>query len=384
MILTAKILYPLNEIMSLTQHQQLYETIQKSANPLITFGKNWSGDALAASLAMANFLKKIGKTAEIVSPNFSLPYAYKFLAEAEKIKSHAGHLKNIVISIDVKNNQHPQLDYRAEEGKLHIHLLSNANQLSKSDITVNDSTYKHDLIITLNTPDLESFEELFHENTDFFYQVPIINIDHTPENEHYGQINFINLTASSVSEIIYDFLDKADANLLDETIATYLLTGMIEKTKSFKIPTVTPKSLNVASRLMAAGAERGAIIQNLYQRQTVGALKLWGRVLMSLKTDDLQKVAWAEITENDFLETRALPLDLTGVIDELIVSIPSVELTALFYDKDNRKTCLLKSEKNLDLTSEFRDYKPIGNKNLIKIELANGIEPILTRLKTLT
>lgn len=370
--------------MSLTQHQQLYETIQKSANPLIAFGKNWNGDSLSASLALADFLKKIGKQAEIVSPNFSLPYAYKFMVDAENIKSEAGHLKNIIISIDVKNNKHPQLDYRAEEGKLHIHLLSNSNHLSRENITINDSSYKHDLIICVGTPDLESFDNLYHENTDFFYQVPIINIDHAPENEHYGQINFINLTASSVSEIIYDFLDKTDTNLLDEKIATYLLTGMIEKTKSFKIPTVTPKSLNVASRLMAAGAERGMIIQNLYQRQTVGALKLWGRVLMNLKTDDLQKVAWAEITENDFLETRALPQDLTGVIDELIVSIPSVELTALFYDKDNKKTCLLKSEKNLDLTSEFRDYKPIGNKNLIKIELTGGIEPILSRLKTLT
>jgi len=369
--------------MSLTQHQQLYETIQKSDNPLIVFGKNWSGDALAASLAMASFLKKIGKTPEIVSPSFVLPYAYKFLGNAENIKSTAGRLKNIVISIDVKNNQQPQLDYRTEEGKLHIHLLSDSNQLSKDNITINDSSYKHDLIIALATPDLESFEELFHENTDFFYQVPIINIDHAPENEHYGQINFINLTASSVSEIIYDFLDKSDANLLDEKIATYLLTGMIEKTKSFKMPTVTPKSLNVASRLMAAGAERGQIIQNLYQRQTVVALKLWGRVLMNLKTDDLQKIAWAEISEQDFLETRAMPQDLNGVIDELIVSIPSVEITALFYSKENETVCLLKSEKNLDLLFEFRDHQPIGNKNLIKFKLIDGVERMLSRLKAL-
>ena len=134
---------------------------------------------------------------------------------------------------------------------------------------------------------------------------------------------------------------------------------------------------------MAAGAERGQIIQNLYQRQTVVALKLWGRVLMNLKTDDLQKIAWAEISEQDFLETRAMPQDLNGVIDELIVSIPSVEITALFYSKENETVCLLKSEKNLDLLFEFRDHQPIGNKNLIKFKLIDGVERMLSRLKAL-
>ena len=158
---------------------------------------------------------------------------------------------------------------------------------------------------------------------------------------------------------------------------------MIEKTKSFKIPTVTPKSLNIASQLMAAGAERQSIIENLYQKQTVGALHLWGRILLNLKTDDLQKIAWAEIPEKDFIETKAMPQDLIGVIEELIVSIPTVELTVLFYEKDNEKYCVIKSEKNIDLRSYFADHSPMGAKNMIKFKLTSEPRIILNKLKEL-
>lgn len=369
--------------MSLTQHQQLYEIIQKSNNPLIAFRKDHNGDVIAASLALAELLKKLGRQTEIVSPGFELPHPYKFLPQGEKIKKNLENIRKIVISLDIQDQKYPEIDYRVENEKMHIHLLPQKSNFSKNNISILDDDYKHDLIITLNTPDLESLDHLYSENTDFFFQVPVVNIDHSPENEHYGHLNLINITCSSVSEMLYDFIEHLDASLLDETIATYLLTGMIEKTKSFKIPTVTPKSLNIASQLMAAGAQRDSIVKNLYQRQTVNALRLWGRILLNLKTDDCQKIAWAEITEQDFRETSALPDDLTGVIDELIVSIPTVELTVLFYERNNQKSCLIKSEKNFDLRSHFLKFNPAGNKNLIKFELT--VEPaiVINTLKSL-
>ncbi|NQT50013.1 hypothetical protein HQ571_04925 [Candidatus Kuenenbacteria bacterium] len=369
--------------MTLNQHQQLYETIQKSNYPLITFRKDHNGDAIASSLALAEMLKKIGKPAEIVCSDFTLPHSYNFLPKTQTISDNLDDLKKIIISLNIRDKKHPELDYKVENNSLHIHVSPNHKEFTREDIKIHDTQYKHDLIIVLNTPDLESLDLVYHNNTDFFYNVPVINIDHSTENEHYGHLNYVNITASSVSEMIYDFIEHIDPKLLCEIIATHLLTGMIEKTKSFKIPTVTPKSLNIASQLMAAGAERQSIIENLYQKQTVGALHLWGRILLNLKTDDLQKIAWAEIPEKDFNETKAMPQDLIGVIEELIVSIPTVELTVLFYEKDNEKYCVIKSEKNIDLRSYFADRMPMGAKNMIKFKLDSEPQAILDKLKEL-
>jgi phosphoesterase RecJ-like protein len=369
--------------MALTQNQQLYELLQMSENPLIIFRPDHNGDMIAASLALANLLQKLGRNAEIVSPNFILPNIYSFLPEAEKIKGETPVLKNFRVSLKIKDQQHPQIDYKVDADQLHIFVSPARPDFSREDIKISPPIFRHNLIISVNTPDLDSLGELYRSNTDFFYQTPIVNIDHLPENEHYGHINFINLAASSVSEIIYDFIEQTDSNLLDEKLATYLLAGMIEKTKSFKMPNVTPKSLNIASQLMAAGAERETIVKNLYQTRTVGALRLWGRILLNLKTDDLQKIAWAVVSENDFIETNALTQDLFGVIDELIVSIPTIEMTALFYEKNNERFCLLKSEKNLNLRGHFAEFAPSGNTNLIKFALTAEPAAILEKLKQL-
>ncbi len=370
--------------MALSQHQQLYEVIQKSSNPLITFRQDHNGDIIGGSLALAELLSKMGRNAEIVSPNFVLPASYNYLTKANSIKDRVENLKKIIISVDVEHNKHPEIDYKIENNRLHIFVHPQNSNLRKENFQIADNHFKHDLIITLNTPDLETLGDLYTENTDFFYQTPIINIDHTPDNEHYGHINLINLTATSISEIIYDFIEQIDTNLFDENIATSLLTGMIEKTKSFKLSTVTPKSLNIASHLVSLGANRDLIIKNLYQHQTVNALRLWGRVLLNLQTDSQQKIAWAVLTENDFSATNSTPEDLIGSIEELISSIPTVEITALFYEKGITKHTLIKAEKQLDLSFEFANFKPTGYKNLIRFQFDEDHNRILDKLKTLT
>lgn len=367
--------------MSLTQHQQLYEMIQKSERPLITFKKDWSGDTIATSLALAELFKKLGKEAEIVSTGFVVPHHYRFLPRIGDIKGAAEGLRQFSVSINAAGGAHPQIDYKTEADKLHIFISPTHRAFSKNDIKVNDSHFRHDMIVAINTPDLESLGALYDDYTDLFFAVPVVNIDHLPENEHYGHLNFVNVTASSVAEMIYDFIIGLDANLMDETIATYLLTGMIEKTNSFKVPSVTPKSLNIASELIAAGAERESIIKNLYQSRTVGALKLWGRVLLNLKTDERQKIAWAEMTEGDFLETNSLPQDLLGVIDELIVSIPTVEITAIFHEQNGVKSCLLKSERGLNLRELLREHNPTGNKSVVRFDLTEPMATMLEKIK---
>lgn len=367
--------------MSLNTSQQFYEIIQKSANPLIVFKKDSGGDAIAAGLALAELFKKLGQCAEIVSPGFALPATFHFLNEAGQIKNQLSNAKKFRISLNTDNIKNPTVEHEIIDNKLHIYVMAESGEINANNCRFHDSIYKHDLIIALNTADLESLAELYEDNIDLFFQTPLINIDLSPENEHYGHLNIINITASSVSEIIYDLIEQLDSNLLDEKIATYLLTGMIDRTKSFRVPTITPKSLNIASQLVAAGAERNNIIKNLYQTKSINALKLWGRILLNLKTDSQEKIAWSEINEADFIETETTVNDLSGVIDELILNIPTIEFTALFYQTNNGINCLIKSEKNHNLLEKFSHCQPIGNKNFIQFKPMMPLATIIEQLK---
>jgi len=375
--------------MALNTTQQIYESVKQCTKPLITLKKDHNTDIIASSLALALWLKKLDKPAEIVCDNFNAPENLGFLTSPSIIKNELTHLRKFVISLDISENKIDKFSYKTENKKLNIYLTPKTGSFSKEDVSCSNSNFKYDLIFTLNTPDLESLKNIYEKNPDFFFNTPIINVCNLPENEHFGELNLIKLKSTSISEILYDLFNEIDPTLIDETIATCLLTGMIDKTKSFRDEKVTPKSLNIASELVAQGAKRDKIIKNLYQTKSVGTLKLWGAVLNRLQTNQNQKIAWSSVTAEDFKQTNTSSKHLTEVIDELITSIPTIEMTAIFFQiNENTIDCLIKTEKELNLLQNFAEFNPQGTKNLIRItvdtsELKLAQMQILEYLKNL-
>jgi len=313
--------------------QQIFETIQKSSHPLIAFRKSWSGDAVATSLALRSVLKKLGKPmVDVASDGFTAPKKFTFLPEVGAIKPTINNLRKLIISLDVAQNRIGDLHYEMQGNKLNIFVAPEEKNIEAKNISTALSDYRYDLAVVLDTPDLESLGNVYQQNSDFFYRTPVVNIDHNPSNEQFGQINLVEMNATSTAEILFNFLESLDPQLIDEEIATYLLAGMISKTRSFKSPNVTPRTLGIASQLIARGARREEIIKNLYQTKTIGTLKLWGRVLMRLKNDPSAKIVWSLLTRDDFITSGAEVEELPEVIDELIANSPDANIVVLFYE----------------------------------------------------
>lgn len=358
--------------MGLSINQQIFELIKNSQKILITFKKNYSGDALSSALAIFLLLQKMNKQADIVCPDFVIAQNYAFLPEINKTKSDLSGLKKFIISLDMAENKIKDFSYDVKENKLNIYLTPE-KLLDEKNIAFKSGKYKYDLIITLDTDSLESLGEIYEKHSDFFYSTPIINIDHNPENEQYGQINLIELTKTSAAEIIFDLIENYDTNLLDAEIATCLLTGMISKTKSFRSDSVTPRALNIASQLILNGAERDIIIQNLYRTKSINTLKLWGKVLARLKNDSQYKLAWSYLQQKDFIELNMQNPNLSEVIDELITTAPEAEIMILFYENQNQTISgLVHTSKNYDALHLTKSFMPAGNKHLADFKLAKN------------
>lgn len=359
----------------LTQEQQIFEQIKKASNILVTFKKTWNGDAVASALAMYLFLKKMDKQVDLVAEKFSLDKLYSFLPGYTEIKNSLLNLRKFIISLDITNTKVSQIKYKQEESKLNFIISPKDGFFTESDITSGASGFKYDLIIVLDTPDLESLGRIYDNDTEFFYQTPIINIDHSSTNEEFGQINFIELTAVSTSEIVFSLFESFGRDLIDENIATCLLAGLIAETKSFKTNNVTPRALMAASALMSLGARREEIVNNLYRSKSLNVLKLWGRVLARLSSTLDNKLIWSTLSAADFLKTSSTEKDLTDVIDELIISIPQAKVIAIIYENQNeaasppvqpsnQANLLLYTIKNLDSLSLAKEFNPSGTKSL--------------------
>ena len=355
--------------MALTEAQQITEQIRKARQILIALPKDFSPDAIACALALYLILKKQDKLVDIVADSFSLPKNLKFLPKSEIITDKISSLQKFIIEVDLRQTEIDDLSYNLEGENLKIYLTPKSGALNQEKVNAKSSDYKYDLIITLDAPDLDSLGKIYYQFTEFFYNTTIINLDHHAENQHFGQINLTNLNAVATAEILYNLIDEIDKNLLDQEVATCLLTGLVAKTKSFKTPNVTPKTLEIASALLAAEADRDTIIKSLYRNRSLATLNLWGRVLARLKSDSNNRLIWSLLTEHDFVETQASQDDLPSVVEELISFIPGVEVVVLIYQVGGKTQVLVDSLKNQNAMYLTSVFNPTGNKALTEFNL---------------
>lgn len=349
--------------MALNESEQIVKAIKESKQILIAFPKNYSTDAVASAMALYLILKKQDKLVDVVCDGFNLPDNLKFLPEVKQIKSSLKNLQKFVINVDNQNGEIEDFSYNLENGQLKIFITPKSGTFTPEDVTSKNSDYKYDLIFTLDAPDLESLGAIYQKYTSFFYNTTIINIDHKPENEHFGQINITNMNSVATAGVVFRLINTIDISLLDSDVATCILTGMIAKTKSFKTPNVTPQSLQVASKLLEAGADKDSVIKNLYRSRNIGTMNLWGRALARLKSDQGSKLVWTMLSDNDFVEAKANKEDLPDIIDELISFIPGIEVVVLIYQLSGKVNVIintLKTHNALYLASKF---KPEGTKN---------------------
>ncbi|HYE59609.1 MAG TPA: DHH family phosphoesterase [Candidatus Kapabacteria bacterium] len=353
--------------MSLTVPQQVKQLIDQKKHILITFRADGFGDAIGSALAFFLFLAKLGKRADIVVDGFELPQGYRFLKGADTIAPHFSHLQKFIISVDVKDAGVQELSYDIADQKLRIFVTPKHGALTRDHVRTAQSDFKYDLIITVDTRDLSSLKSLYSNNTDLFYKTPMINIDHESGNEHFGQVNVVDLTATSTAEVVYDLLKKIGEEYIDADIATAILTGMIASTRSFRGDNVKPQTLAIAGHLVAQGANRDYIVHNLYRTRTLSTLKLWGNALAHLESDKTIGLVWTSMTREDFVRAGASENELQDIIDELISNSPEAKMTLLLHEhvtpeKETQIHCILHAEKGNDALLLLSPFQPTGTK----------------------
>ncbi len=335
--------------MALTGSQQILEAIKRSARPLICVSAGAGADGYAAALGLSRVLRKLDRRADIVAADGAAPGTLSFLDGHGAVKTAVDHLRRFVIELDLSAAKVKELSYETKDGKLLIHVTPASGSFDPKDLKVSDTGFRYDLLVCVGAADFEACGELFRAHPDFFYATPVINVDHRPENEHFGQFNVVDVTASACGEVCHDLVESLDPSLMDEETATAFLTGMIAKTKSFTRPNVTPKTLQTAGKLVAHGARREEAVRRLYRTRSVQTLRLWGRALARLKQDADAPLVWSALSRQDFLHAGAEDADVEDVIDELITSSPDAKVTALVYETADRSVrALVQAEHPFD------------------------------------
>jgi phosphoesterase RecJ-like protein len=307
-------------------------SLLKAHNRILILPSNPDADSIGSALALNLALKKLGKQTMVVASG-SIPERLKFLPGIEEIKTDLGGLQDFVITLDATLVAPKKLSHKYEDGKLEIFITPKNGQFTPDMVSFRAGEPNFDLIVTVDTPDLDLLGETYQTHAKIFTEFPVVNIDHHASNTFFGRVNYVDVAAGATTEVLVGLIEalSQDEPLMDPQIATNLLTGLLEDTGSFQYPNTTPKALTVGAQLVAAGANQAQIVQNLFRTYPLNVLKLWARALDRIRFDESLSLVWSHLSYEDFQATGTESAD--GLIDKLMSGVPEAKITVLVSEK---------------------------------------------------
>ncbi len=162
--------------------------------------------------------------------------------------------------------------------------------------------------------------------------IPILNIDHHPDNTGFGHVNVVDAKKSSVAELVYDFFNFNNWPITKD-IATCLLTGIITDTGGFMHSNTQSSTLKTAGLLLRKGAQSHKIIRETYKNKSPQILKAWGKAMENSYYDKKNKIIYSVMTEKDLAEFTSLPQAAFEGFTETLNTMPEAKF-AMFLRQD--------------------------------------------------
>lgn len=143
-----------------------------------------------------------------------------------------------------------------------------------------------------------------------------VNVDHHHDNTRFAEINYVDSTASSTVEILWDLFRDLDVPLDRET-AEALYVGLVTDTGRFMYQNTRQRSHEMAVDLLAAGAQPFPLYRSLFEDVPWSKLALLGRALERTRIDPETAITFAWLRRQDFADTGAENSESEGIIDHL-------------------------------------------------------------------
>lgn len=326
--------------MSLPEVQQAVSVLSRAKHVLLVVPEKTSVDAFSSMIALSLALGKDStKEVHSVSPSH-VPQELQFLPGSSQVLMSPQAKPGIIIDLagisSISEIRQEQL-----KGGIRIQLvLPEHTEITADIIETHVRQMPYDAIVLFGASDLVDLGELFTSRADFFYNTPIINIDHRASNEHFGTVNIVDITASSIAEITHELIAALPSSTIDADIATALYAGIVGATQSFQKPSTTPHAFQIAAQLMGQEARTELVIQELIKTKPLFLLKLAGRTYARLRHDEHGRLFWSILRELDFLESGATHEHIPLVISELTNNISGYNAACILYEDGTKQYSL--------------------------------------------
>ena len=300
-------------------HAEVASKIAASKNVLIALSSDPSVDEMAAAIGLSLFLDKIGKRATAIYSG-STPNALEFLKPEDTFEPTADTLQDFVIALNKDKADH--LRYKLDGDYVKIYITPYKTRLAESDLEFSYGDFNVDLVLALDVANGIDLDSALREHGRIMHDAVIINIT-TGKPGKFGEIEWSDKSASSVSEMIANLLYEIKDAKIEKEEATAFLTGIVAATNRFSNATTTPETMQLASKLMESGANQQLVSQNI----TPDVDNEMGAV--NLNDDKGTKTKDTDPTKLDIQHDSEDPIDESKVVNDSITEKESTLLDDL-------------------------------------------------------
>jgi phosphoesterase RecJ-like protein len=245
--------------------------LKEAYRVLLTCHRNPDGDAIGSELAIAELAEQIG-------------------------------VKAVIVNRDAT--------------PANLRMLPGADRVMVADDLPEDFPEKYDLVITVECPQIDraGFEGLT--------RIPILNIDHHPDNPAYGAVNYLDHESPAVGEMVWRLFGEIGV-LPSPDAATNMFAALSTDTGDFRYSNATGRAFRAAGEMVDAGAQPSAVANWVHNNRSLASVRLLGESLRTLRilcegklaliTADHEAFQRADAGPEDTEETVNIPRSIAGV-----------------------------------------------------------------------
>ena len=251
------------------------------------------GDALGSSLALGEFLRSLGKKADVVLEK-PIHSSYAFL---------------------------------------------------EGEVLMPEQATESRTVVVLDCGDLPRVGDTMpvYENA-----LETVVIDHHATNPGYGDLCLVKGGMSSTGEIVFDIIRNTGKEY-NSRVAFLLYTAIISDTGGLRYSSTTPDTFRAVAELVEKGIDIAYINRMLFENNPLRVIKLKSLVYSTLEIKCEGKAALVKLTEDMLEKTGADEGDSEGFVN-IPRSVEGVEVGVFFKERDGEVRVSLRSNAYADVS----------------------------------
>jgi len=269
------------------------DLIHQHGHFVLTTHNHPDGDGLGCELALAAFLRQLGKDVAIVNVD-PVPEMLEFLDLQGSVRVF-----------------HPDRDRATLAGAEIIFILDTAEGWSRLGILG------------------QAAQEC---------SATTVCVDHHRDDGAFVDLAIVDSSAGATAELIFELVDSMGGELTYD-MARALYVAIVTDTGSFRFGKTSPRTHRIVARLLEAGVMPQQVYSHLYEQRPLGQLHLQSQLLAQLTLAYGGRLAWSKVTREMLQRYGVARRDITHLVD-LGLSVAGVEVSVLFSETRNGRVQL--------------------------------------------